>query len=44
MSVFFSYKKTYPSTYTEVFQRKLQPNEMLKSLCKSVVVLYPKFV
>ena len=29
----------YPSKYIKVFEMKIQPNEMVKSLCESVAVL-----
>ena len=29
----------YPSEHTEVFGREIQPHEMVKSLCDSVVVV-----
>ena len=32
-------KKTPPSKHTEVFEREIQPHEMLKYLYESVVVL-----
>ena len=39
-SVLFSYtKKTYHSNHIEVFEREIQPYEIVKSLCESVVVL-----
>ena len=34
-SLFLFYNKTYFSKYTKIFERKIQPHEMLKSLCKS---------
>ena len=39
MSVFFFYAKDYPIKYTEVFEREIQPHEIGRYLCVSVVVL-----
>ena len=39
ISVFCSYKKTLLPKHTEAFEREIQPHEMLKYLCESVVVL-----
>ena len=38
-SLFLLYKKPYPSENAEVFDSEIQPHEMIKSLCQSVVVL-----
>ena len=35
--------KNLPSKHTEVFERKIQPHEMVKYLCKSIVVCNCKF-
>ena len=36
---FFSYAiKIYPSNHTKVVERKIQPREMVKSPCESVVL------
>ena len=34
-----SYTKKLPSKHTEVFDKEIQPHEMVKYLCESVVVL-----
>ena len=39
MSVFFFYAKDYPIKYTEVFEREIQPHEIGRYLCVSVVIL-----
>ena len=31
--------KSYPSRHTKVFEREIQPHEMVKFLCESIVVL-----
>lgn len=39
VSLFLLYQETYFSKHTEAFERKIQPDEMVKSLCEKVVVL-----
>ena len=33
------YNKTYSSKHTEDFEKEIQPLDMVKSLCESLVVL-----
>ena len=37
--IFLLFKKTYPLKHTKVFEREIQPHEMVKYLCERVAVL-----
>ena len=39
ISLFLLFKKNHPFKHTELFEREIQPHEMVKYLCEGVAVL-----